>query len=97
MYIMHFVCVIPFTAEMRELERIFVGTTSSDTEEIPCDENVTSEDKSSVSDSTKETIISPDENKVILSDKSEETIIPPKDKIILKNELEETDIQISSE
>lgn len=82
---MHFVCIVPFTAEMRELERIFFGTTSSDTEEIPCNENITSENNNLASDSTKETVPSPDDNKVVLSDKSEETIIPSNDKEELNN------------
>ncbi|XP_076393133.1 uncharacterized protein LOC143265361 [Megachile rotundata] len=65
-------------ADMAELERIFLGTTSTDTTEIPCNGDVTSEDKSSVSDSTKEIVVPSDDNQEIPNmDELEETDISP--------------------
>ncbi|XP_029054013.1 DNA ligase 1-like [Osmia bicornis bicornis] len=70
-------------AEMRELERIFLGTSSTETEEkpneTPCDETITSKDNSSaLNDNKKETVISP-------NNKSEET----NDKVVSKDESDE--------
>ena len=87
---------------MRELERIFLGTSSTETEEksneTPCDETITSKDNSSaLNDEKKETVISPNNkseetnDKVVSKDKSEEAVKSEEtnDKVVSKDESDE--------